>query len=108
MSDTFAKVKGLVAAGKSQVTEHSQESLLDDGIDLDEILQSVSTGQVIEDYPDAFKGPSVLLLQMIRIDMPVHVIWGISKFNENVASLITVYFPAPEKWYDGFIKRRPK
>ena len=108
MSDTFAKVKGLVAAGKSQVTEHSQESLLDDGIDLDEILESVSTGQVIEDYPDAFKGPSVLLLQMIRKDLPVHALWGLSKSNENVASLITVYFPAPEKWYDGFIKRRPK
>ena len=108
MSDTFTKVKYLVAAGKSQVTEHSQESLLDDGIDLDEILKSVATGQVVEDYPDAFKGPSVLLLQIIRNGLPVHVLWGLSKLNENVASLVTVYFPAPEKWYDGFIKRRPK
>ena len=108
MSATLARIKALVAAGKSQVTEHGQEALLDDGIDLDEILESLDTAQVVEDYPDAFKGPSVLLLQNIRKDLLIHVLWGLSKSNLGVASLITVYFPTPEKWYDGFMKRRPK
>ena len=73
-----------------------------------DIINGVTRGIVVEDYPDAFKGPSVLLLQNIRKDLLIHVLWGVSKSNLGVASLITVYFPTPEKWYDGFMRRRPK
>ena len=108
MSETLIKIKALVAAGKSLVTEHCQKSLLDDDVDLDEVLDSIDTALVVEDYPNAFKGPSVLLLHKIRNELLVHVLWGLSKSNHGVASLITIYFPSPEKWYDGFMKRRPK
>ncbi len=98
----------LVKAGKLRITEHGQEALLDDGIGLDEILLGIADAHEIEYYPDAFKGPSVLLLQKIRNDQTIHVLWGLSKSNADVASLITAYFPNVDKWYDGFMKRRPK
>ena len=63
MSSASNTVIELVKAGKLRITEHGQEALLDDGIGLDEILLGIADAHEIEYYPDAFKGPSVLLLQ---------------------------------------------
>lgn len=61
---------------------------------------------VIEDYPQAFKGPSILLLQKDKNENPIHTVWGIPKAKDAPAVLITAYIPNPEKWDKTFTKRR--
>jgi hypothetical protein len=78
-----------------------------DNITLRAIIESTATAVVVEDYPDAFKGPTVLPLHIIN-EKVVHVVWGIGKSEPEMATLVTAYIPDLKKWYDGFLQRRPK
>ncbi len=76
-------------------------------MDPEVLVAGAENGILIEDYPDAFKGPTVLLLQDY-LGKPVHVVWGLAHAQQDIATLITAYFPDPQKWYDNFTERRPK
>lgn len=108
MSETLEKIKTLVAAGKVRVTEHGQEELFNDSIMIDELMASIGSAVLVEDYPDAYKGSSILVLQQIEGGKDVHVVWGITITSADIASLITAYFPNPDRWYNGFMKRKPR
>ena len=107
MSETFAKIRELVRQRKVRVSDHGNEETQEDGMDPEVLVAGVENGILIEDYPDAFKGPTVLLLQDY-LGRPVHVVWGLARAQQDIATLITAYFPDPQKWYDNFIERRPE
>ena len=107
MSDTFSRIFELVAQERVRLSDHSEEEILEDAMDLELLLGGVATAKVVEDYPDAFKGPSVLLLQD-HAGRPVHVVWGLAKAKPDEATMITAYFPDPTNWYDDWMKRKPK
>jgi hypothetical protein len=69
-------------------------------------LNGVSDGNVIEDYPNFPKGPSVLVLQFDQDHKPIHVVWGIPKGHASPAVLVTAYRPDPSIWNDIFTERR--
>jgi hypothetical protein len=106
MSETFALVQRLVAAGEVRISEHGYDELAEDGISASEILDGVSAGTVIEDYPDYPKGPSVLVLQADSASQPIHVVWGIPKGFTSPAVLVTAYRPDPTRWDEQFLERR--
>jgi Domain of unknown function (DUF4258) len=107
VSDTLRAIQKLVALEKVRASEHGDEELLEDDISIDELLSGIQIAIVVEDYPDAFKGPSVLVLQKYK-GRAVHVLWGLARNAPDVATLITAYFPDPKRWYDDFLKRKPK
>ena len=106
MSETFALIQRLVAAGEVRVSEHGYDELTEDGISTSEVLDGVGAGTVVEDYPDYPKGRSVLLLQLDGAGQPIHVVWGIPKGFESPAVLVTAYRPDPSRWDEGFLERR--
>jgi hypothetical protein len=77
-----------------------------DGILLDDLFDSLDSAVVIEDYFDAIRGPTVLVLQKDGIGQPVHVVWGLRKGSEGPAVLVTAYRPDPLLWSPDFMKRR--
>jgi Domain of unknown function (DUF4258) len=105
--ETLGLVQSLVANNKIRVSEHAYEELIADDLLLDTILFGVRTAILVEDYPNAFKGPSVLVLQDHE-GQSLHVVWGLPKQGEAFATLVTAYLPDPKKWYDGFTSRRPQ
>jgi hypothetical protein len=105
MSDTLEKVKSLVALRNVRLSDHGFEGLRARGISLKEIIDGVANAQLVEEYPFAFKGPSVLTLQTSG-PRAIHVVWGLSKYEPEIVTLITAYVPCLEKWYDGFKQRR--
>jgi hypothetical protein len=108
MSETLASIQRLVAAGRTRLSEHGRDELAADNIGIADVIGSVPTAVVVEDYPAYFKGPSVLCLQVDHAGQAIHVLWGLAKNAQDVATLITAYRPDPFRWTDDFLARRPR
>ena len=87
MSDTFSRIVELVSQERVRLSDHSEEEILEDLMNLELLLGGVAAAKVVEDYADAFKGPSVLLLQD-HDGRPVHVVWGLAKAKPDGATLL--------------------
>ncbi len=106
MSDTFERIKRLVAAGSVRISEHGYDELMADDIQSRDIIEGIGNGRVVEAYPDYPKGASVLVLQMDRNRNPIHIVWGLPKGGSEPAVVVTAYRPDSERWYDDFMRRR--
>ena len=58
-------------------------------------LESIRSGQILENYPEHRRGPCCLLLGYTGDQRPLHVV---STTAQPVLVLITVYEPKPPKW----------
>jgi hypothetical protein len=105
-SDTLARVKVLVAEGKARVSDHGYDELADDDILVIDVLDSLQSAILVEDYPEFRKGPSVLVLQQDAAGRPIHVVWGIPKGRAEPAVVVTAYRPDLDRWSSDFMKRK--
>ena len=105
-SETFERIKKLILSGNIRVSEHGYDELAADSLSVREIVSSVETGIVVEDYPNYPKGASVLVLQSGFKQTPIHVVWGIPKGHDSPAVLVTAYQPDPELWNKTFTERK--
>ena len=106
MSETFERIKELVARNGLRISEHGYDELAEDGLTVREIVEGVADAVLIEDYPEYGKGPCVLLLQRDKAGEPIHVVWGIPRGHAAPAVLVTAYKPDPERWDADFRRRR--
>jgi hypothetical protein len=105
MSQVLDRVRALVRRGQVEVSLHGLKELTADEILLDDVIASIDAAVVVESYPAARRGPSVLVLQRDRDDNPLHILWGISKDTDSPAVLITAYRPDPSRWATDFMRR---
>jgi Domain of unknown function (DUF4258) len=106
MSETLLRVKSLAERGEVEVSRHGLRELATRGIVLDDIVDGINVAIVVEDYPDVWKGPSVLVLQRDGDGRPVHIVWGIPRNAEGPVVLVTAYRPDPERWSADFMRRK--
>ena len=102
----LASIQQLVSDGEVRVSEHGYDELASDGLFAAELVDGVTTASLLEDYPDFPKGPCALVLQSTQDGALVHAVWGIPGGHDSPAVLITAYRPDPEKWEDGFTRRK--
>lgn len=101
------EIQELVAAKNVIVSSHGYDELAADNIFVQDMLDSVHAAFVVEEYPDFYKGPCLLVLQKDSENKPVHVVWGIAKGKTAPAVLITAYRPDPDRWEGEFKRRKP-
>lgn len=107
MGRTFQLVLELISRLEIRISDHGYDELAEDAIPIGDILGGVRDGTVIEDYPEFYRGPCVLVLQKDRQGYPIHVVWGIPIRASTPAVLVTAYRPQPERWTEDFTRRIP-
>ena len=79
LSYTLTQIQALVARGAIRISDHGYDELVKDDILVSDILAGLGMVVVVEDYPDAMRGPSVLVLEWDSLQRPVHVVWANSE-----------------------------
>ncbi|HYR44380.1 MAG TPA: DUF4258 domain-containing protein [Terriglobia bacterium] len=105
MSQTLQLIQELIARGEIRISEHGYDELAADNISVEDVLRGAAEAELVEDYPEYFKGPSVLVLQKDRSGLPIHVVWGLPKGAATPAVAVTAYRPQADKWSSDFKAR---
>jgi Domain of unknown function (DUF4258) len=96
---------GAIVSGDVIPSKHSLDEAADDNLVLGEIYDSViESGELIEDYPDAYPAPSCLILGFNTVGDPIHSVWSYDPIRRR-AKLITVYRPDSERWINWRIRK---
>jgi hypothetical protein len=107
VSALFVRVRELVEAGDRAFSAHAVSKLVQSGILIKPLIDTIDRAVVVEEYPDYYAGPCLLLLQYDESGMPVHMLWGIPKGQSRPAVLITAYRPEALRWDASYTHRKP-
>ncbi len=104
-SQTFYRIVALVSSHNYVFSRHALKEATEDGLLAQDLLEGVSSGEVIEDYSDYYAGPCCLVLKRDPRGKRLHALWGLRKGTDEPAVLITCYRPDPNLW-DETLRRR--
>ncbi len=80
-SQTFDRIAALVSSGNYVFSRHALKEATEDGLLAQDLVEGVSSGEVIEDYPDYYAGP--LVLQLDPRGASLHALWGLRKETDE-------------------------
>ena len=83
-------------------TSHAGGRLIKRQISPDEVIHTLRTGTIIEQYPTDYPFPSCLIVATVN-SRPLHVVCSI---GNNQLYIITAYQPDPDAWDSTFTIRR--
>jgi hypothetical protein len=85
------------------ITQHTLTRCMQRNISIDEILQTIENGEIIEQYPEDYPHPSCLIFGVTLNNKVIHVVCG----TDNLTIwIITAYIPNTIKWEDDLKIRR--
>jgi hypothetical protein len=102
--EVLAFIKECIRDRRILWTYHVTMRLAGRFIQREMILGAIDSLEIIESYPEDKYLPSYLLLARHGEDV-FHVHVAVDKGDENVR-IITAYRPTPDRWEEGFRKRR--
>lgn len=82
---------------------HCLERIQERDISRDDVLNCISLGKIIEDYPDDFPHPSCLIYGYTINSKIIHVVVGC---DEEYLYLITAYYPDTDKFENDLKTRK--
>ncbi len=85
------------------ITLHGQLRLNERGITIDDVMNAINNGDIIEHYPDDFPFPSCLILGLSVQNTYIHIVVSM---DEDKIYLITAYIPKSDKWEADFKTRK--
>ena len=95
MDASLSKIQEQAAKQAIRVTQHAQEEMDEEEITLDEVLEAIAGGQILEDYPEHRRGACCLLYGHTQKERSLHIVCTTA---QPLLILITVYEPLPPKW----------
>lgn len=95
LHDLLVKVQAQARGGNLRVTQHAQQEMAEENIVLDDVLETISRGHILEDYAQHRRGSCCLLNGFTDAGRAIHVVCTTS---QPTLIIITVYEPKPPKW----------
>ena len=83
---------------------HAVQRMFERRVAIKKVLDSIKTGEIIEDYSSETPEPSRLILGF-QGKRPFHVVVS-ENLEMNETMVITVYVPDADRWKNGSKKRR--
>ena len=86
-----------------RLTQHAQQEMTEEGIGLDEVIEALKAGQILENYPQHRRGACCLVNGLTGEMRPLHVVCTTA---QPTLIIITVYEPKPPTWITPTKRRR--
>jgi len=83
---------------------HAIQRMFQRRISEDDVRRVLTTGEIIENYPDDIPYPSELILGWCG-SRPIHVVIA-NNADARESIVVTVYEPDPDQWEPGFRRRK--
>ena len=90
------RITKLIESGEILISHHARVRMFERNISTDELITIISSGEIIEDYPDDEPYPSILILGFIDA-VAYHIVIALCRDHIRV---ITVYIPEEDKWIE--------
>lgn len=103
LEDTLTWLRKKVTAEQLRVTQHAQQEMVNEEITLDEVIESILAGEILEYYPEHRRGPCCLVNGTTRNGRPLHVVCAT---GSQTLIFVTVYEPKPPKWLNPIQRRK--
>lgn len=91
----LSQIQPQARAENVRVTQHAQQEMIEEEITLDEVLQTIASAHILENYPEHKRGACCLLSGRTRRGRALHVVCTSA---QPILIIITVYEPKPPKW----------
>jgi hypothetical protein len=99
----LGRIQVQAASERLRITQHAQQEMVEEDITLDEVLQAIATGQILEYYPEHRRGACCLLNGITERNRSLHAVCTTAK---DEVIIITTYELKPPKWVNP-TQRRP-
>jgi hypothetical protein len=96
------EIQDCLIAEKFLYSKHARDEMEEDEsgeINEREVYEAVLSGKLIEYYPDDEPYPSCLIYGETYENRPLHIVCAYAN-DSDMAIIITVYQPTPERWID--------
>lgn len=95
LESALERIRTQAAAGEIRFTVHAHQEMVAENISLEETLQAIATGHIIENYPEHRRGACCLLNGLTSQNRPVHIV---CTTTQPMLIIITVYEPKAPRW----------
>jgi len=95
LKTTLEQIRAQADIENIRITQHAQQEMVEEDITLDEVLEAIATGQILENYPEHRRGACCLLNGVTKKNRPLHIV---CTTVQPVLIIITVYEAKPPKW----------
>ncbi|MBI3303651.1 MAG: DUF4258 domain-containing protein [Deltaproteobacteria bacterium] len=102
----YAEIRRCLANGR--FTDHARREMDAEplgSIRVEEIMQALDSGEIIEEYPEDKPYPSCLILGRTITGRPLHTVCAPALPEERLI-IITTYQPDPNRWEPDFRRRK--
>lgn len=97
------EIRRKIAQGQFEFSRHAVDQSIIRYISVQELREAITTGEIIEDYPDDKYGPSCLICGFTLANRPVHV--QCSYPSRPLIKIVTLYEPDPKRWIDFRVRK---
>jgi len=96
-------IRAQAKAERFRVTRHAHEEMVEEDITLDQVVEAMASGEILENYPQHRRGACGLLGGRTKSGRPLHIV---CTTTTPLLIIITAYEPKLPKWVSP-TQRRP-